>query len=145
MVHGEHVGLPNALIQLQANHMRARGEARANPQIGCQLQPKLGSGDTDYIRRGLPRALERLDHGSSAATRSDRSRASRSRLAELLAPCQKSVKGRAKRLSPASELILDLWRDLGMHDPPDHAIALQLSELLREHLLGNGRYRSLEV
>ena len=32
-----------------------------------------------------------------------------------------------------------------MHDPPDHAIALQLSELLREHLLGNGRYRSLEI
>ena len=32
-----------------------------------------------------------------------------------------------------------------MHDPPHHAVALQLPELLREHLLRDGGDRALEV
>jgi len=75
-----------------------------------------------------------------------RSHASRSRLAgSRLAPRQKSVERGAKSLSPGGERILDLWRNLGMNDPSHHAVALQLPELLREHLLRDVGNRAFEV
>ena len=56
VVHGsleqrKNLWLANARVQLQANQIRARGEAPRNPQIACQLQRSLDGVDRERRRR----------------------------------------------------------------------------------------------
>jgi hypothetical protein len=55
------------------------------------------------------------------------------------------VESRTERLSPLSEVILDLRRNFSVHNARDDAVALQLPKLLGQHLLRDARNRALEV
>jgi hypothetical protein len=63
----------------------------------------------------------------------------------MLSPGQESVECWAERLPPLGEVILDLRRNLCVHDAADNAVLLQLSELLRQHLLRDAINRALQV
>src|SRR6266850_5629327 len=67
-----------------------------------------------------------------------------SRVARL-GPGQQRIKGGTQFLSPFRQAILDLRRHLMVDDPPDNAVALQLPELLDQHLLRDRRYRPLKI
>jgi hypothetical protein len=67
-----------------------------------------------------------------------------SRVARL-GPGQQRIKGGTQFLSPFRQAILDLRRHLMVDDPPDNAVALQLPELLYQHLLRDRRYRPLKI
>ena len=63
----------------------------------------------------------------------------------MLAPCQQSIERRTKGLSPFGEVIFDLRRNRRVHDSRDDAVPLQLTKLLRQHLLRDARDRALQI
>jgi len=63
----------------------------------------------------------------------------------MLSPSQQSVECRAQRLPPLGEVILDPRWNLRVHDARDHAVLLQLPELLGQHLLGDAINCALQV
>src|SRR5258706_10177086 len=63
----------------------------------------------------------------------------------ILSPFQQGIERWAKLLSPVREAILHLWRNLVVDCSLDDAVSLQLTKLLREHLLRNCRNRAFEV
>jgi hypothetical protein len=62
-----------------------------------------------------------------------------------LGPRQEFVERRTERLPPLREVILDLRRDLSVHNARHDAVPLQLPKLLGQHLLRDARNRALEV
>ena len=60
-------------------------------------------------------------------------------------PFEQRVERRAHRLSPLGQVVFDLGRHLRIDGAADDAVALELAELLDQHLLRDGRDRSLQL
>ncbi|MGF6953338.1 hypothetical protein QF028_005843 [Neobacillus sp. B4I6] len=62
----------------------------------------------------------------------------------ILAPCTKRIQNPLQALAILTQLILNLRRNLIINNPINHAILLQLPQLLRQHFLRNIRHQPLQ-
>jgi hypothetical protein len=60
-------------------------------------------------------------------------------------PSEQGIEHRTQGLTPVREAVLHLRRNLRVRDPSHHAVSLHLPELLAQHLLRYGGYRSLQL
>ena len=58
-----------------------------------------------------------------------------------LRPRKEFVERRTEGLTPFSQVVLDLWRRLGVDYARDDAVTLQVPKLLDQHLLWDRRNR----
>ena len=60
-------------------------------------------------------------------------------------PLQQGIESRAQRLSPFRQAVLDFWRYLVVHEPPNDSIFFHLAKLLDQHFLRDSWNRPLKI